>query len=106
MLEREQHDVGSEFPDELPREAKAIAAVRAEIDADVDFRGLLQAQLDEVEEWTAGERNYRKHLHRKLQSVYELYVLAAGNPKREALVQRRCDSAEIADTQASHLTIR
>ena len=101
MLEREQHDVESEFPDQLPGEAKAIAAVRA-----VDFRRLLQAQLDDVEEWTRDDCKYRKRLHRKLQRVYELYVLAADNRERETLIQRRCDSAKIANTRASHLTIR
>jgi len=45
-------------------------------------------------------------LHHKLQTVYVIYALAAGNPKREALVQRRCDATGIAATRASHLTIR
>jgi len=105
VLKAEQDTVEFDFPDELPREAKAIAAVRVEVD-DAEFRGLLQAQLDEVPEWKRGDRKHRKRLHRKLQSVYELYVLAAGNRTREAVIQRRCDSAGIADTKASHLTIR
>jgi hypothetical protein len=41
VLEREERAAGSEFPDELPTEAKAVEAVRSEIDEDVDFRELL-----------------------------------------------------------------
>lgn len=106
MLEREECAAGSEFPDELPTEAKAVEAVRSEIDEDVDFRELLEAQLADAEEWARSEQKYRTRLHAKLQHAYTIYVLAAGNSKREALIQRRCTSAGIVETQASHLSIR
>jgi len=105
--EHDQHAAETDgFPSELPREAKAIAAVRHELDDDLDFRELLEAQLAEAEEWGRRERGYRKRLHHKLQVLYAIFVLADGNAKREALIQRQCDSAGIAGTRASHTTIR
>jgi hypothetical protein len=103
---RERSDTDPKFPDALPTEAKALAAMRDEVDDDLDFRELLEAQLGELKEWVRGDRKYRRRLYAKLQAVYAIYVLASGHLKREALVQRRCKSAGITETQASHLSIR
>lgn len=95
------------FPEESQAEIEAVDSLRDDIDEDeINFRKLFNRQLEEAEAWQNTDQKYRKRLHAKLRDVYTLYILAHRNPKRERLVERKCDELKIANTEASHLAIR
>jgi hypothetical protein len=94
------------FLQESHEEVQAIDSLREDLDSDLDFRALFDEQLSQAEEWKNTDRKYRRRLYAKLQDVYTLYVMAHRNPKRERLIERKCDELKISKTKASHLSIR
>jgi hypothetical protein len=94
------------FPEESDKEIAAIDALREDFDEDLDFRTLFDELLGKVDEWKNTNKKYNTRVYEKLGNVYRLYIFTYRNPKRERLVERKCDEHEIPKTKASHLSIR
>jgi hypothetical protein len=93
-------------PAESQDEADAIESILEHFDEEVDFDSLFVSELRAADEWNQIDKKYRKRLYVKLQTVYQLYLLARNNPKREGLINQKCKEFGIPITRSSHLSIR
>jgi hypothetical protein len=89
------------FPHELDKEIAAIEALREDFDEDVDFRTLFDELLGNVDEWQNANKKYNTRVYVKLGNVYRLYIFTYRNPKRERLVEGKCDEHKIPKTSAT-----
>jgi len=102
----EYTDDANTFPDDSQEEIEAVDSLRGDLHSELNFRELFDEQLRQAADWQNTDKKYRRRLYVKLQDIYTLYVTAHSNPKRERLVEKKCDELNIANTKASHLSIR
>jgi hypothetical protein len=103
-----QHtDDANAFFNVSQEEIEAVDSLRHDIDEEeINFRKLFNEQLKEAEAWQHKDNKYCTLLYEKLEKTYTLYIMCLGDPKREQLVDRKCDEYKIVKTAASNLCIR